>query len=72
MRLELVSVSFFLPSFLFFLFLSFSFFFFFFGGWGGGGAGGSYPESSLGCSLHSVHAPPAATDYRQVHVYVLV
>ena len=27
------------------------------------GEGGSYPEFSLECSLHSVHAPPAATGY---------
>ena len=64
MRLVLVSVSFFLPSFFSFPFLFF-FFSFFFGGWGiGGGEGeGSYPESSLGYSLHSVHAPPAAPGY---------
>ena len=51
MRLVLVSFSFFLPS-------CFSFFFFF-----GGGGGGYYTDFSLGCSLHSVHAPPAATGY---------
>ena len=27
------------------------------------GGGGSYPEFSLECSLHSMHAPPAATGY---------
>ena len=70
MRLVLVSfslISFFLPSFLFLFFLFyfilfyfiFLFIFFFFGG----GEGGSYPEFSLECSLHSMHAPPAATGY---------
>ena len=65
MRLVLVSfslISFFLPSFLFlfyFILFLFLFLFFFFGG----GEGGSYPEFSLECSLHSVHAPPAATGY---------
>ena len=68
MRLVLVSfslISFFLPSFLFlffvilFHFILFYFIFFFLGG----GGGGSYPEFSLECSLHSVHAPPAATGY---------
>ena len=66
MRLVLVSfslISFFLPSFLFlFFFILFLFLFLFFF-WGGGGEGGSYPEFSLECSLHSVHAPPAATGY---------
>ena len=66
MRLVLVSfslISFFLPSFLFlFYFFLFLFLFLFFF-WGGGGGGGSYPEFSLECSLHSVHAPPAATGY---------
>ena len=68
MRLVLVSFSFFLPSFLlyFFYFISFYFIlflFFIFFFFGGGGEGGSYPEFSLECSLHSVHAPPAATGY---------
>ena len=65
MRLVLVSfslISFFLPSFLFlFFFILFLFLFLFF--FLGGGEGGSYPEFSLECSLHSVHAPPAATGY---------
>ena len=65
MRLVLVSfslISFFLPSFLFlFYFNLFLFLFLFF--FLGGGEGGSYPEFSLECSLHSVHAPPAATGY---------
>ena len=70
MRLVLVSfslISFFLPSFLFlffvilfhFILFYFYFLFIFFLG----GEGGSYPEFSLECSLHSVHAPPAATGY---------
>ena len=65
MRLVLVSfslISFFLPSFLFLFFFNFIFIFIFIFFWGGGG-GGSYPEFSLECSLHSVHAPPAATGY---------
>ena len=41
---------------LFFILFYFILFFFF---WGGG----SYPEFSLECSLHSMHAPPAATGY---------
>ena len=65
MRLVLVSfslISFFLPSFLFLLFFYFIFIFIFIF-FLGGGEGGSYPEFSLECSLHSVHAPPAATGY---------
>ena len=65
MRLVLVSfslISFFLPSFLFLFFFNFIFIFIFIF-FGGGGEGGSYPEFSLECSLHSVHAPPAATGY---------
>ena len=64
MRLVLVSfslISFFLPSFLFLFFFNFIFIFIFI--FFGGGEGGSYPEFSLECSLHSVHAPPAATGY---------
>ena len=64
MRLVLVSfslISFFLPSFLFLFFFYFIFIFIFIFFWGG--EGGSYPEFSLECSLHSVHAPPAATGY---------
>ena len=41
---------------LFFILFYFILFYFF---WGGG----SYPEFSLECSLHSMHAPPAATGY---------
>ena len=66
MRLVLVSfslISFFLPSFLFLFFFNFIFIFIFIFFLGGGGEGGSYPEFSLECSLHSVHAPPAATGY---------
>ena len=65
MRLVLVSfslISFFLPSFLFLFFFNFIFIFIFIF-FLGGGEGGSYPEFSLECSLHSVHAPPAATGY---------
>ena len=70
MRLVLVSfslISFFLPSFLFlfflFYFILFYFIFLFIFFFLGGGEGGSYPEFSLEYSLHSMHAPPAATGY---------
>ena len=65
MRLVLLSfslISFFLPSFLFLFFFYFIFIFIFIF-FCRGGEGGSYPEFSLECSLHSVHAPPAATGY---------
>ena len=45
--------------FILFYFILFYFFFFL-------GGGGSYPEFSLECSLHSMHAPPAATGYPAV------
>ena len=62
MRLVLVSFSFFLPSFFSFSFLFLSFLFcfcFVLFCFLLGGGGRSYPEFSLGCSLHSVHALPA-------------
>ena len=48
----------FIVIFIYLFFILFYFIFFFF--WGGGR---SYPEFSLECSLHSMHAPPAATGY---------